>query len=322
MTNQEILTWAQSQDVEALREFLLSAPNRPLIAIGSGGASSVCEYASLLCGATVGLSRAYTPLSAFSIGDDVIKSSKVLLVSHSGHNQDIVNIGKRCVKLNSQHTANLTTRDSADNKLKDIVSPALSFNYISDIKDGFISVGSTIAAISLLCRAFKPNVNLMEIHPDSIQVDDDLASVQHAIVLHGSWSQPIAVDLECKLVESGMMTCSVSDYRNYCHGRFIFAGNNPNTAIIMLVTPREEALAERIGEIIPGDVPVVRLVSKVESAEATIELLLQATALVEAIGRQKNINPNNPPNRSKIDKRRPQQISYISTLKQFGDLKL
>lgn len=321
MTNKEILTWAQLQDVAALREFLFSEPHMPLIAIGSGGASSVCEYASLLYSSALGLSRAYTPLSAFSIGECVLNTSNVLLISHSGHNQDIVNIGKRCANLNPQHTANLTTQDSDVNRLKKFISPSNSFNYSSGIKDGFISAGSTVAAMSLLCRAFKPDSDLSRINSDTIQVDTDLSVLEHAIVLHGSWGLPIAVDLECKLVESGMMTCSLSDYRNYCHGRFIFSGNNTNTAIIMMVTPREEALAQRIEEIIPDSVPIVRLSTEKDSAEATVDLLLQASSLVEIVGQQKNINPNNPPNRSKIDKRKPQQIPYISTLKQFKDLK-
>lgn len=77
MTNQEILTWAQSQDVEGLREFLLSEPHLPLITLGSGGASSVGEYASLLYGATLGLSRAYTPLSAFSI--KTVRKSEIII---------------------------------------------------------------------------------------------------------------------------------------------------------------------------------------------------------------------------------------------------
>ena len=67
--------------------------------------------------------------------------------------------------------------------------------------DGFVSTGTPLMFFALLCRAFNPGGEL------------------------GKYSG-IPLNLEGKLTESGLATAMVSDYRNYCHGRFIFTSNH------------------------------------------------------------------------------------------------
>lgn len=324
-----ILEWAYSQDISGLKRFLEQESGKPLICIGSGGSLSVCRYIALMYSTRRGVGISVTPYSVYSISEDVLKNSKVLLISHSGHNKDITSIAKRCMKINPRATANMTTNDGEKNDLKKIIRPENSFNYNSGTKDGFISVNSVVANYALALFAFKesivPAVNFTE-----LEISVNFNEINHFMILYGGWGEPAAIDLESKLVESGIATCAVSDYRNFCHGRFIFAGNHcgignktdapDDNVVVMLVTPRERPFAEKILRILPSSCKVILLQSDFEGAEASLELMIRSSLLAGEIAAQKDIDPLSPPNYSRIDKRVPGQIPFISDLKKSGPL--
>nr|ANG65663.1 hypothetical protein [uncultured bacterium G1] len=69
----------------------------------------------------------------------------------------------------------------------------------------------------------------------------DFAGVKNYVVLHGSWGMPVAHNFEGKVVETGLAGATVCDYRNYCHGRFIYTSNHlKDSAVVLLVSPREK----------------------------------------------------------------------------------
>ena len=327
----DILAWAKTQDVDAFKRFLEEAPEKPLICIGSGGSFSTCKFISLMYSTRKGLGTAVTPYSVYSISEDVLRDCKILLVSNSGHNKDITSIAKRCVKINPEWTTNLTTADGEKNDLKKIILQKNSFNYQSNIKDGFISVNSVTANYALALKAFKGdfaiNVNNLEDNGNF-----KYTGINHYIVLYGGWGEPAALDFESKIVESGIATCAVSDYRNFCHGRFIFAGNHcghskkahiPNDcAVVMIMTPREVAFADKIREILPERCKKIIMETFAEGAEASLELMLQVSSLTGCIASQNGIDPLSPPNYGVIDKRKPAQIPFLSDLKKSGPLKI
>ena len=235
------------------------------------------------------------------------------------------------MQINPEWTANLTTADGTKNDLKKIISSMNSFNYESGIKDGFISINSVTANYALALRALKGDFKI-----DFKNSDDegifDYRDINHYIVLYGGWGEPAAIDFESKLVESGIATCAVSDYRNFCHGRFIFASNHcghekkvniPNDcAVVMVMTPREAPFASKIREILPDRCKKINIETFDNGAEASLELMLQASSLTGYIATQNGINPLSPPNCGGIDKRYPTQIPFISDLKRSGPLKI
>lgn len=329
-STRDILNWAKEQDTTALARFLQNNPERDLICVGSGGSFSICRYIALMYSTGKGMGLAITPYSFYSLSDEVVKRSKILLVSTSGHNKDIAMLARHCIKINPEWTANLTSRDGSKNDLKGIINPSNSFNFESDISDGFISVNSVTANFLLALKAFK---NLDRVNIPSPSFDcSTLKGISHFIILYGGWGEPAALDLESKLVESGLATAAVSDFRNFCHGRFIFASNHcghekkgfvPNDcAVIVLATPREKKLSEAITAIIPDRCNVIKISSAESGAEASVELMLKATALFGEYASENNINPLSPPNHGNIDKRRPQQIPFIKEIKDFGPLKI
>ena len=326
-----ILEWVREQDISDFKLFLESEPEKPLICIGSGGSFSTCKFITLMYSTRKGLGTANTPYSVYSISEDVLKNCKILLVSNSGYNKDITTIAKRCMEINPEWTANLTANDGPKNDLKTIIPAKNSFNYVSDIRDYFISVNSVTANYALALLAFKPNLKPNIPHLD-FNPQADFKNINHFMILYGGWGEPAALDLESKLVESGIATCAVSDYRNFCHGRFIFASNHcgsekksdvpDDNVVVMLITPRELPFAERIMKILPQNCKVVLLKSLYEGAEASLELMIRSSLLVGEIAVQKGVNPLSPPNYGGIDKRYPTQIPFISDLKKSGPLKI
>ena len=329
-STQDILNSAKEQDITALAQFLRNHSERDLICIGSGASFSICRYITLMYSTGKGLGTAITPYSFYTLSEEVIKKCKILMVSASGHNKDIVTLAKKCMKINPERTANLTSNDGAKNDLKGIINPSNSFNFESDVSDGFISVNSVTVNYLLALKAFK-DLNRFNIPALSFEYGS-LKGISHFIILYGGWGEPAAIDLESKLVESGLATAAVSDYRNFCHGRFIFASNHcghekksfvPNDcAVVLLTTPREKKLSEAIISIIPERCKVIKMESGEAGAEASIELMLKATALFGEYASTNNINPMSPPNYGKIDKRRPLQISFIKEIKASGPLKI
>ena len=327
----EILLWADRQDVAGLKRFIEEAPEKPLICIGSGGSLSTCKFISLMYSTRKGLGTAITPYSVYSISDDVLKTCKILLVSNRGNNKDITAIAKRCMLINPEWTANLTTTDGTKNDLKKIIAPKNSFNYESGINDRFISINSVTANYALVLKTFKGDFEI-----DFKNLDDegifDYRGIYHYIVLYGGWGEPAALDFESKIVESGIATCAVSDYRNFCHGRFILPCNHcghdkkkdiPNdSAVVMIMTPREVPLADRIRDFLPDKCKKIIIETFAEGAEAALELMLKVSSLAGYIATQNKINPLSTPNNSGIDKRYPKQIPFIADLKKSGPLSI
>ena len=97
-----------SQSVEELHTFISNNPTTPLFCTACGGSFSAVKYAALMYSALEGAGIAMTPLTLSSVSDEVLKLSKVLILSNSGNGKDINYIMKRMQKLNPKGTAAIT----------------------------------------------------------------------------------------------------------------------------------------------------------------------------------------------------------------------
>ena len=334
-----LLTQAATADVAPLRSFLLSDPSRPLIATGSGGAESVADFAALLYGARGGMSSAVTPYTLNSYSDEAFRTSKLLLVSKGGHNNDIVFSAKRGLSVNPSGTASFTLSTGDRNEVRKAflkAGSALSFD-LPGLKahDGFVSVETPVAYFALLCRVFDPGCNLskymtvpekpfrLERNDGETLSPEDYRGIRHLVILHGSWGRPVAANLEGKLVESGLCTACVADYRNYCHGRFIFTSNHlEDSAVVMLVSPRERDIAGRTRKFLPASTRLVIIETGVDAPEASLDLLIRGSLFFFDICASTGTDWKSPANPGRIDKRQPMWVPFAAKLKQDGPLKL
>lgn len=318
---------AEQTDVEQLRQFLLTNPERPLIAMGHGGSHPSAAYAALLYGTNCGLGRAITPYQTNSLSDETLKNAKLLLISKSLKNQDAVYIADRMARVNPDHSCVLTMAhdDNAHMKRMKKTCPNGVVNRPFDLPDGFISVNGTFAYFSLLYKAFtgdndfanklalsdKPEDNFTYRTIDGTIAPPDLSTISQFTVLYGSYGEPVANKMESNMTEAGLASCVISDFRDECHGRFMALSNfiksdkhpQTNCALVVLVTPREEALCKDMLEFMPGHLPVVIIRTDIASPLGSIDLLYKMCMFTAHYGEQAlGSNPNDPINKGGFKK--------------------
>ena len=316
------LEQAQQADVEPLREFLFTNPERPLVAMGHGGAHSSASYAALLYGTNCSLGRVVTPYQANSLSDQTLRNSKLLLVSTSLKNQDAVYIADRMAVVNPEHSCFFTMSQKENDNMRRVkkINPNSLVNRPFDLPHGFISVNGTFAYFSLLYKAFTGDSNFAGKLALSDKLDDnftyrtidgtiappDLSQISQFTVLYGSYGEPVAHKMESNMTEAGLASCVITDYRDECHGRFMALSNfiksakHPQTdcALVVLVTPREESLCRAVLERMPGHLPVVIIRTDIDTPLGSIDLLYKMCMFVAHYGEHVlGSNPNDPLNK-------------------------
>ena len=339
---------AERTDVEPLRHFLLSDPERPLIAMGHGGALSSASYAALLYGTNCSLGRVVTPYQANSLSDQALRNSKILLVSTSLKNQDAVYIADRMIRVNPEHSCALTMSHDENTIMKRMrkINPDSIICHSFDRANGFISVNGTFAYFSLLYKAFTGDADFshkLTLSPepadnytyrcvDGVTTPPNLSTITQFTVLYGSYGEPVAHKMESNMTEAGLASCVISDYRDECHGRFMALSNfissatHPWTdyALVLLVTPREEAVCRNLLGRLPGHLPVVIIRTDIDTPLGSIDLLYKMSVFTSDFGQNYHgSNPNDPTNLGGFDKRAfRDHVSFREDFDLYGPLSI
>ena len=107
------------------------------------------------------------------------------------------------------------------------------------------------------------------------------------------------------MTEAGLASCVISDFRDECHGRFLALSNfisspkHPQTdcALVLLVTPREEAVCRNLLDRLPGHLPVIIIRTDIDSPLGSIDLLYKMSIFTSDFGEKyRHSNPNDPNN--------------------------
>ena len=334
----EIIQFAEDADVSRFRNWLLTDRKRPLITIGNGGKHTT--YPALLYQMMASIGKAATPLEFATMSPEAIKNSKVLILSNGGANIDIKYATKRAFKYNKENTACFTFTDDDENIMVKTFGLDQSFVFKNHFYDGFVSIRSKILTYALLYKAFSGDTSFADkIRSEGkyiVEINKRGAfprwnNINHFNILYGSYGEPVAHDVESTMVEGGIASVQLTDYRNYCHGRFIFSGNHcsskkvkkTDVCTILLITPREEKIAKTIREkVLPDNMPVVEIRTDQDNPLATIQLLIDAlTFTFDVAEKGFHINPNSPHNYSSIDKRFPKNgVNFAQELTRLGEL--
>lgn len=334
----DIIKFAEQADTGRFREWLLRDRIRPLICIGNGGKHTT--YPALLYQMMSSIGKSATPLEFATMSPEAIGNSKILILSNGGANIDIKYATKRAAKYNKNNTACFTFTDTDDNIMVKTFGLEQSFVFKNDFYDGFISIRSKILTYALLYKAFSGDASFADKIRCTGQYKAGMnkggsfprwSNINHFNVLYGSYGEPVAHDIESTMVEGGIASVQLTDYRNFCHGRFIFGSNHcankkvktTDVCTILLISPREEKIAREIREkALPENMPVVEIRTELDNPLATIQLLIDALTFVFNVAeRCFDINPNSPKNYSAIDKRIPKNsIPFAQELSRLGEL--
>ena len=321
------INWALEQDVESLYLRIFRDTSKPLFIVGSGGSLSACHFAASIYQNLGNIAKAITPLDLY-YSRFALKEAKVLFISSSGRNNDILFAFKMAIQNHASEITTICMRKNAPlTKLANSFSASKGIEFdIPTKKDGFLATNSLVAFFTILAKSsgyFKLKEKVFQI-TSSFKSEDFVNRLKFdstIIVLYGGWSTAIAYDIESKFTEAALGSVLLSDYRNFGHGRHHwFAKRKDNSLIIALITPEEKQIAEKTINLIPNYIPRLVIASDKKGVNSSIELLLQSFTLINSVGAAFKIDPGRPgvPEfGSKL-----YHLKYSSFYKQFSNNKL
>lgn len=308
----DTLEWSHNQDILGVSEYLLAADGLPRIFLGSGGSLSAAQLAMQLSVERGMVAAAMTPYQyIFSAWSKL--PAKVFLFSAGGRNVDALNayMTAHSNPVQKFGVMLMCTPSLLENKMAEDGEPN-AFIYRLTNRNCFLATNSLLAFYSLLFRIYRGDC----VSVDDWQVYDSIGQMlkefvgstydletetwdEHDAALYGARetdrfyvlyspeTMPIAVDLESRFSEGSIGCLQISDYRNFAHGRFNwFHQRKGQTAIIALSTPESEKMADDLLAILPPDIPVMRLSTKLNSSDGTIDLLIKGMYLSKYLGQR------------------------------------
>ena len=295
--------WASEVQIENLEQISEVLFKKPLFVVGSGGSSSACSLFTMLHQKAGIIASAITPLELQYSKNAINKNCNVIFISASGKNSDILFAFDTVIKQEPNNMLSICLKkDSPLSKksLKYSIASILDFENPAG-KDGFLATNSLVAYFTIISRIYKLNNPIKDLLP-SVEFLSGVRNFSKLLyedftitVLYAGWGKPVAIDIESKFSEAGLGNILMSDYRNFGHGRHNwFDKKKKQSAIIALITNEDSELANKTLDLLPAEIPVLRIESDYQYANASIDLLVKSFYLVDEIGKIKNIDPGRP----------------------------
>lgn len=287
---------------KVIENFVFNEPTHHIIAVGSGGSFSAAQLFSSLCHKKGLPAVALTPFELLNYGE-LIVGSKVIFISASGSNKDIIISYERTLEFAPKSVLNVIMNKSSPLEKLSVdhnITTILSRDLISG-KDGFLATNSLIAYfglfLSAFCEKYRTDFDLERLFnvADAPLIPDQYLKIDSFCVLHGALSKAVAVDLESKFNEAALGNVAISDFRNFGHGRHHwFAKRKEETVLVILITPEDKELAYKTISKLPHDIKLVKLESYLSDGTSIIDLLYKSFHLVNQIGKARGIDPGRP----------------------------
>lgn len=283
---------ARDADVDGLRRALQLIGGGPALFIGSGGSMAIAELAaSLHEGSCRQPGQACTSLEAL-VAPQLARRGALLFSSSAKHPdaRRVLEDFRRRRFTPAVLATHRAARDVAETAGLDTIVVSLP---PLEQPDGFLATGSILQLATLLLRAHVPDIEL----PPSLQepVSRELPLRDEVLVLHSPALRSVAVDLEVRLVESGLAAVQVSDYRNFAHGRHTgFARRSDRVSVIALSDQESDALAEGTTAALPQRCDVRRWHVNGPPEVAVLTLLHRSMHLAGATGEHVGLDVARP----------------------------
>jgi len=301
--------WATTWSCDQLQQLWQDQSGKTLIASGSGGSYSAASSA-------VALHRNYHKSPGYAVTPLELEASvpkdqacSLWLFSGTGRNLDI----RRALRCASIYEANELTVfcSRIDSPLEKDARKALVeriFSFDANIgKDGFLATNSLFVSTVILAASFESlPPSLATLIQSAFETDFTEEGLQekllsaangrsNAIILHGPSGRAGALDLESKFTESALIASSVSDFRNFAHGRHNWINRfGAESLAVAFVGPGEQELARQTLELIPTHVPRVTLPLGANFAIAQVLSIYFSIRIAGWLGDLHGIDPGRP----------------------------
>ncbi len=283
-------------------------------AVGSGGSAVTCAYLAA-CRRTLGQGPTWVTTPAeFVLTSEAALGQPIWLLSGSGDNSDILAAFERARAMGAPNVHVLTSR--ADSQLACRAAAAGASVHLADCgaeKDGFLATHTLAAALTALVVAADaaaggasadpaPRLHVAlaealgaEARARLHEAFAGLTSDDVLFVLHDPRLAPAAIALETSAWEAGLCPVQRVDFRNFAHGRHVWAGRWPEKVFVLALTSAEtRPMWAEIANRLPLEIRRLELDGGGCGRLETAVSVFSALAVVEAMGAALGVDPARP----------------------------
>lgn len=293
---------ALETDVADLADAIDNLRRFPVYVVGSGGSFSACVLAAQLHEQFARLPAcALTPLEFIHLPKP--QHAGVLLISAGGRNPDILAAARHAV--DNEYDLIVALCATTNSLLASALSVSRNATVLGFVgpsaKDGFLATNSLIQAAVLLARAY--GVELPQELPSLLELsklssDPTIAKILNApnvIALADGWCRAAASDLESKWAELGFGTVSVTDVRNFAHGRHVgLSLRREESALVVFSSGPSDFVSRDTIDRLSGVASLIRVDTALEGVAGGIDLLVRVIAITGAVGEYRGTDPGRP----------------------------
>lgn len=302
---------AASQDHGALACAMTARGPGFATAVGSGGSAITASYFAA-CRRTLGFGPTWVTTPAdFVLTGENATGGAVWLFSGSGDNTDIVAAYDRATAMRIPDLFVLTSRK--DGELGHRATKDLFLAACGAEKDGFLATHTLAAGMTALLTAAdlaaggqgaSPGQRLAAaaagvLDPEArARVAEALSSLRltdSLFVLHDPRLAPAALAIETSAWEAALCPVQRVDFRNFAHGRHVWAAHRPGNVFVLALTSFEtRAMWSEIEARLPAAVRRLELDAGGCGRFATAVSVFSALAVVEGMGKALGVDPARP----------------------------
>lgn len=293
----------------ALADALRASAGRPSVAIGSGGSAIMAEFFAR-CRTTLGHGPTIvqTPMEFVVAGDDM-SGWDVWIFSAGADNPDavaaltsaLVSAATGITLLTVNPDGAAAVSGTREERCRMIVAP------VAERKDGFLATHSLAAMATCMLAA----ADMVSSRSGSTETVDRLADeVEHiaaapraidlrpgdtVVVLHDPQCRTIATLIETSLWETAIAPVQRADFRNFAHGRHVWAARHPNSMLVIAVTAATSRdIWTGIRSALPDTIRAVEIDLGHAGRFGTAVSIADGLDVVRALGDAAGIDPGSP----------------------------
>jgi trehalose-6-phosphatase len=291
---------------------LAAGRGRLAIAIGSGGSTITAEYFAR-CRTTLdlGLTVVMTPMQ-FVMALEEWAGVDIWLFSAGANNPDIAGAFRCAAASRCEAIHLLTVRADGATAILAAREPRARVTLlpVADPKDGFLATHSMIAMVTALLIASdaltecpqRPAIATIfgeraaaTLEAGSEGLCEGFRPGDTVIALHDPQAMPVASLIETSLWETGIAPVQRTDFRNFAHGRHVWAARHPDRMYVVALTSCETDMvwapvAEAMPQIVRRQVLNLGNAGRLANAVG----IIRALQIVSQLGDQTGIDPGRP----------------------------
>jgi hypothetical protein len=284
---------ASELDLRQLAGLLKRAAGRPAVFVGSGGALAAARLAADLytrfCG---GVGYIQTPLELVARAAPAAQAG-FLFTASGGHPDAYAAVRRLAIECDPCAVITTNPSPQLDRLCERVGVPLVNLGNPAG-KDGFLATNSLAVMAIAMTRALTGKA-APENFPWLVADYQLPPAFEEVLVLFPPGLAAVATDIEARLTETGLAAVQVADYRNFAHGRHAgLARRAARSMVLALVDEACRQLAERTLDLLPGEVPQLRLESKLAPPWDAVDLLVASMRITAGIGEVAGLDPGRP----------------------------